>query len=122
MMVARAPAVYATIYAIVRDKAREMGYAVGLHGSMQKDLDLILVPWTETASPEYETIMAICETIGGFMIRDGTLGGRWDVETKQMVEAVIRNPEEKPHGRRAWAIQLGGGSYLDLSVMPRVSP
>ena len=27
------------------DVAREMGYALALHGSMNRDMDLIAVPW-----------------------------------------------------------------------------
>ena len=33
---------------------------------------------------------------------------------------VMHNPQAKPHGRLCWSIQLGGGAYIDLAVMPLV--
>lgn len=37
----------------IRDVAKEHGWAIGEHGSMVRDIDLIAVPWTaEAATPE----------------------------------------------------------------------
>jgi len=80
-------------------KAREFGYALAVHGSLQRDMDLIAVPWSEVASGEEELIQALCETVGGFRLEHET-------------------GCDKPHGRRAWVIHLGAGLYIDLSIMP----
>jgi hypothetical protein len=80
--------------------AREYGYAIGLHGSLQRDLDLIAVPWSEVAAPAEELVMAIARVVGGFMLEG-------------------ERAMDKPHGRRAWIIHLGRALYIDLSVMPR---
>ena len=93
--------------------ARKFGYAIGLHGSMARDLDLIAVPWTESAAPAETLVEAIRDAVGGFIRNDPpTQGNKWDLTT--------RSPSDKPHGRRAWSIYFSGHRfYIDLSVMPR---
>ena len=83
--------------------AREYGYAIAVHGSLQRDLDLIAVPWSDVASDAEELVQAICHTTGGFILE-----GQDDATPK-------------PHGRLAYNIHLGAGLYIDLSVMPRLS-
>lgn len=43
--------------------ARRHGYAIGVHGSMSRDLDLIAVPWVESASSPDELLKEICEMV-----------------------------------------------------------
>ncbi|SFH97951.1 hypothetical protein [Planctomicrobium piriforme] len=79
--------------------ARKLGYAVGLHGSMKRDCDLIAVPWTDEAADCQTLIDAICEALKG---------------------QVIGVSSHKPHGRFAVNIQVPGYvKLLDLSVTPR---
>jgi hypothetical protein len=84
--------------------AREHGYAIGIHGSLQRDLDLIAVPWSEVAVEPDALVLAICEVVGGFIMPHQ------------------EEPTKKPHGRLAWTIQLGAGLYIDLSVTPKQQP
>jgi hypothetical protein len=101
---------YAVTYAEIRVVAKDLGYALALHGSLRSDLDVIAVPWTEEAADEETLVKAICEAAGGFILTD-------------------RPVSDMPHGRRAWTIHLGGCSatvppdqratYIDLSVMPK---
>ena len=95
---------------IVRRVAREHGYAIGVHGSLKRDIDLIAVPWTIEASPREQLVHAIVSAVGGY-VRNELLDS--DGST------IRRNPEAKPHGRIAWVIRVAGGTYLDISVMPR---
>jgi hypothetical protein len=97
--------------------ARGLGYAIGVHGSMNRDLDLIAVPWTDSAAPEEVLVEAVRDAVGGFIRNDPpTEENEYYSET--------RNPAAKPHGRRAWMIHFAGHRfYIDLSVTPRqVSP
>lgn len=103
---------YAVTWAEIRKTAHEHGYALTLHGSLTRDLDVVAVPWIEDASNEKVLVEAICETAGGYIPPDE------------------RNPALKPHGRKAWIICFGGASgefsseelptYIDLSVMPKI--
>lgn len=95
---------YLSLLPGLRDAARACGYALAVHGSMDRDFDLVAVPWTDDASSAEELVEAVCTAVDGHF-RARTDGGPW--------------PREKPHGRRAWAIRLSGTAYIDLSVMPR---
>lgn len=93
--------------------AKSKGYALAVHGSMRRDLDLVAVPWTDEAAPAQEVVDAIIAASGGFLLERETAPGhpeKWP---------GTRDPAQKPHGRLAWSIHLGGGPYIDLSVMPR---
>lgn len=96
-----APAYVVGIYPALAAKARELGYALALHGSVQRDLDLIAIPWTDEAVEPIVLINGLCE--------------EFDLETNH----PLREPGIKPHGRLAWTIPLWWGAYLDVSVMPR---
>jgi hypothetical protein len=84
----------------LRAVARECGYALGLHGSVSRDLDLIAVPWTDTAFEGVVLAEALRAAVDG------------------VFRANDENPTAKPHGRQAWRIFIGGKLYIDLSVMP----
>lgn len=99
------PAVYTAIYQIMVGVGQRHGYAMGLHGSMVRDLDVIAVPWTEDAAPESVLIDDLLEQIGGFAAEIIATDPRFV-------------PTEKPHGRRAWTLLLDAGAFIDLSVMP----
>lgn len=106
---------YAVTFAEIRLVAKQLGYALCLHGSLRKDLDVVAVPWVEDAADEATLVKAIVEASGGFLVcnREGQHGG------------------VKPHRRRAWTIHFGGCSatvhpedratYIDLSVMAKDS-
>lgn len=101
---------YATLYPRMCEVARPLGYALGLHGSMKRDLDVIACPWTEDAAAPEDLVEAIREFIDGFIIQDHT-------------DARHNSPALRPHGRLAYSIHFGTGShfYIDLSIMPRQS-
>ncbi len=85
---------------------RELGYAIAVHGSRVRDLDLIAVPWTDAAVPAIELVKALELALGGFV-------------TERNVEGIVW-PVRKPHGRAAWSIHLGAGPYIDLSIVPTI--
>lgn len=97
----------------VRGVALECGYAIGVHGSLRRDLDLIAAPWTPEAVSAQQLVDELCERVP-LHPRDVNLYGDehpWRMEP---------NPEMKPWGRLGWS--LGGcptHQYVDLSVMPR---
>jgi hypothetical protein len=90
----------------MRRAARHLGYAIAVHGSLARDIDLVAIPWTERA----ETAEKLVETLVGVVA--GVFGGC--LKAGDVVE--------KPHGRRAWKLLGWAGDYIDidLSVMPRI--
>lgn len=102
----RARAAYAQLIGPIRAVAKEHGYAIGVHGSIARDIDMIAAPWVErpfTPGLMIEAIREICAEVEGFAVfPEG------------------ENPVRKPHGRMAWVIILRGGIYLDISVMSAI--
>ena len=103
-----APA-YLGLYTLLCETAREHGYALAVHGTMQRDLDLVAIPWIEEAADAVTLATAIarrCDLALGLIQGDGT---------------PLWEPARRPHGRLAWSIPLrhGDEAVVDLSVMPR---
>jgi len=92
----------------IREAARALGYAIGVHGSLSRDYDLIAVPWTSDAASSDDLAFAVFEASGAVRWRVW-----WDVG------------QQKPHGRKAYAFDWDkhnyeNRDYCDLSVMPRI--
>lgn len=99
------PAIYTWVWPMIVAAGRRKGYAMAIHGSMTRDLDVIAAPWTEDASSPVELLNEIREAVQVYM------------EDEQMYDPHLFS--EKPHGRLGWSLHMGGGAYIDLSVMPR---
>lgn len=93
----------------IREAARVHGYAIGLHGSTRRDLDLVAAPWRDGASDADTLAHAIAQAACG------------------ITRAVAYDWEAKPAGRvatsipicwTAWHGQPGAG-HVDLSVIPQ---
>ena len=83
----------------VREAAREVGYAIGEHGSKERDVDLIAAPWTEDAVTADELIAHLCRELGAVEV-----GGK---------------RSDKPYGRVATTLLLNGWyKLIDLSICP----
>jgi hypothetical protein len=91
----------------IREAAKFQGYAVAVHGSLKRDIDLIAVAWTEQAKPPQELVKAIMGAVGG------VLGNCF------MLTAL----SDKPHGRLACTlVHPGFAGEIDLSVIPPTTP
>lgn len=100
---------YISLLPHIREVARGCGYAIGVHGSMTRDFDLIAVPWVEKPLLEKTLVKRITKAVDGFYM-DWSVG-------------------KKPHGRNAHTIVLNKGEgsvidgkrwavFIDLSVTP----
>lgn len=103
--------------------AQKCGYALALHGSAERDLDLLAVPWVPNAMAPESLVMKLQEVMDA---------GHWS--RSYWKEAAARDP--KPHGRKAYIIPIAtladdfeGTSLghpqrhamIDLSIAPRMS-
>lgn len=90
----------------MRRSAKDVGYAITVHGSLNRDIDMVAIPWAEHGVADPDALVrrlvgAICGVTGRCYARD-----EWT---------------EKPHGRRAKTLMVWCGEntgMLDLSVMP----
>lgn len=82
----------------IRSLAREVGYGVGVHGSLERDLDLIAIPWAAEAVSPAELAAHIAAGLPGQVLDDKV--------------------QDKPSGR--WSCNInpeGWFKMIDLSVM-----
>ena len=110
-------AAYERLIGPLRETARVLGYALAVHGSLARDIDLVAVPWTETAVSQVALAEFLIQSVR--QNNDGIAYVRND--GKDPNDETKRNPTSRPHGRLTWSIYLGGGPYIDLSVMPPVA-
>ncbi len=111
---------YTLLIPELMEAGRQVGYAIAVHGSMARDLDLVAVPWTEEAVSAEQLVMHLMAAVDGHLVNgsrkiavEGKPEGEWE-----FVPAAA--PTVKPHGRLAWSFHLGHhGMYVDVSVMPR---
>lgn len=93
---------YARIFTIARCLAWAEGYAIAMHGSLTRDLDLIATPWAERACEPQHLVNRIIDAAG--------------------LREKVDNPGQKPHGRLVWTLHLPGFGeprWIDLSITPR---
>lgn len=100
-------AFYKSILPKIKAAARKCGYAIGIHGSMRRDLDLIAVPWRDDAAGKEVLAREIHRAACG-------------------IESQTYQWEEKPCGRVATCFPICFPSWnepslghIDLSVMER---
>lgn len=92
----------------IREAAQSLGYAIGLHGSCRRDLDLIAAPWRDGASDPDTLARAVAHAACGI-----TRQGKYDWERKPAGRVATSIPICWP----GWHGQDGAG-HIDLSVMP----
>lgn len=110
------PSLYALYYESLKEIAFKYGYNLVLHGSLNRDLDLIAIPWIEDIKSHDDMIKEMCDYLGGdILVNDDNL-----------------LYSKKPHGRICYIINIFRGGYdaqyenytpdpefyLDISVLP----
>lgn len=89
---------YMCLYPGLAEIARANGYALAVHGSLARDMDLIAVPWIDSPSSP-EVVIAAIESAYGIR----RIGGL----------------TRAPHGRLVQTIGIQFGEcFIDLSFMP----
>ena len=93
----------------MRTVARDAGYAITVHGSLARDIDLVAIPWVEThVMPADFLVTRLAAVVA-------SITGRCN---------AMADWTEKPHGRRAKTLMVWGERFghvdIDLSVMPVV--
>lgn len=108
----------------MREAARQLGYALAVHGSMAFDIDVVCVPWVDGAVSADDLIPALrkaCSDVTGLptlLACFPDIPSEWHLQDEEAISLGVPVFSEKPHGRRAYSWQLGGGAYVDCSVMP----
>lgn len=109
----------------MRHTARAYGYALAVHGSLTFDIDIVCIPWIDEADSPESLVSALREACSRVTKMPTYFWGmpcenpEYSVGDDFLIAEGKRPDSDRPHGRRAWSWQLGGGAYVDCSVMPR---
>lgn len=95
-------AFYASMWNDFRQAALDCGWALGLHGSLNSDMDIMAMPWVENAAPAEDMIKALedCFTI-----------------PPEAHHHETTKSTDKPHDRVVYTIHIWADFYLDISVI-----
>lgn len=104
-------AFYRSILPAIREAAKACGYAIGLHGSMRRDLDLIAVPWRDDPAHRDVLARAIQRTACGLMSK------RYEWEAKPCGRVATAMPVCWTEISEAMPMEPSLG-HIDLSVSP----
>lgn len=105
---------YARIYTQSRIIAWQYGYSCLMHGSFTRDLDLLLVPWEESARDNHDQLLKLIADACGLQFKDGE---------KEIYKAKV-DWTNKPHGRKSCSLffkEARDRRWIDIAVLP-VSP
>lgn len=117
------PSLYAFYFEIIKEIGLKYGYNIVLHGSMNRDLDLIAIPWIQECKPEILMIDELANVLGGSVMQEP--------------QEVRENNAKLKHGRKQYVININRDyklkyqgmviervefsdpqTYIDISVMP----
>jgi len=96
-------AFYASILPDLKDAALKNGWALGLHGSLANDMDIMAMPWTENAS----TVETMIKSLS-------------DCFTENPFKDYHENAfTDKPNGRVVYTMSIWDDWYLDINIIDR---
>lgn len=107
------PNFYASCFEILKELALNEGYNLIMHGSLNRDLDLVAIPWINDPTDELSFIQAM----------DVELTGNYKETKEEYMFSVL------PGGRNSYVIDLhrldkqryiDQQYYLDISITPLV--
>lgn len=108
------PHFYSQCFQGLQQIAVDMGYNLVIHGSMNRDMDLVAIPWIDKPKSHKELLDSFCEYLG----------------TDPIMQLDNYFPGRLPGGRYSYIINLNRGSkfdgykdqeyYLDISITPLI--
>jgi len=93
------PSLYTFYFEVIKEIGLKYGYNIVLHGSLNRDLDLIALPWQEELKPYKEMLEEIAGCIGGYI-----MGERAGMNEEDRIKF-----KNKHHGREQWVININRG-------------
>lgn len=107
------PNFYATCLDALKEISMTYGYNLVTHGSMTRDLDLLIVPWNREVKPHLPMIKEFAEYLGGWIdtrYSNPSYHGR----------LYVINMNVKPYTNKM-GVTIYPQYYLDISVIQSVN-
>lgn len=97
-------AFYASIWPDLKQAATQHGWALGLHGSLATDMDIMAMPWDENASSVEDMLKSISDCFTGSIFKDGHIVPFYG----------------KANGRVVYTMTIFSDFYLDINIIDRL--
>ena len=107
-------------YEHLKDIAKTYGYNLLIHGSMNRDLDLVAVPWVDNPRPEQEMIEEFQEYLTGMTLKRPNGEIHYTILPGGRHSYVIELNRGDRHGE--WVRFYDSQCYLDISVVQYHKP
>lgn len=98
-------AFYASIFPDLSKAANDCGWALGLHGSLSNDMDIMAMPWVEEAKSVEELMQALSDCFTGNMYK----------------EHHIVPDNKKPNNRIVYTMSIWADFHLDINIISKIS-
>jgi hypothetical protein len=109
------PGLYTMFYEYLKQIAESYGYNLVINGSMNRDLDLIAVPWVDNPKSEQEMIKEFQEYLTGIYTTDPEGNIPFTVLPGNRHSYVIDLNRGDKHGE--WVRFSDQEYYLDISII-----
>lgn len=110
------------IIAKIRETAKTLGWAVGEHGSMKRDVDLIVAPWTTSAVPYHDVIDAIAKECGLVLLGSSTPEMPHSRRCQLFLQPYAQPVNDDGRGKGAWVPQAFDVSFIGGPAPTREAP
>ena len=120
------PSLYSFYFEVIKEIGLKYGYNIVLHGSMNRDLDLIAIPWEDEIGDKDQMIDDITSALGGNILMqnrsvENIEGDRFGIKPHGRIVYIInlnRDFEMKFNGLVSKIKEYADPQYyIDLSVM-----
>lgn len=117
------PSLYAFYFDIAKEIGVQYGYNIVLHGSMNRDLDLIAIPWGDTLGDKMEMLDKIAEAIGGYILSESEEDRNKFRTRKHGRDCYIININRTVQGKfngmmTSFEHYADPQYYIDISILP----
>lgn len=89
---------YASLWPDLREAALDCGWALGLHGSLANDMDIMAMPWTEEAIHPLEMVLKLKKCFTD-------------------AHCITISETEKCNNRVVYTLSIWADFYLDINVI-----
>lgn len=89
---------YAAMWEDLRQAALSKGWALGLHGSLASDMDIMAMPWTEDSVHPLEMIIALKKCF-------------------DKPKEITLQETEMPNNRMVYTLSIWADFYLDINII-----
>jgi hypothetical protein len=123
------PSLYAFYFEAIKKIGLGYGYNIVLHGSMNRDLDLIAIPWRENVKSHENMVKAIAKFIGGEIMMQlrstkNIKGVKYQTTYHGRMQYVININRSISYKHNGMVISMetfpDPQYYIDISVIPAI--